>query len=108
MNRKPEETIRIRGAGYCVGRGLGAQALGWPTDELFGNALILPTPMGNGESQDRTPNQYAELTSCIAEMREAGMDVDGWFTTKVIELILGPMAEAKLLGKSFDDVFGAH
>ncbi len=64
--------------------------------------------MGIGESQDRTPNRYAELASCIAEMREAGMDVDAWFTTKIIELILGPMAEAKFLGKSFDDVFGDY
>jgi hypothetical protein len=108
MNRNPEETIRIHEAGHCVGRVLGAQALGWPTDELFGDAVILPTPMGIGEIQDPTPNQWEELASCIPEMHATAIDVDAWFTTKVIELILGPMAEAKFLGKSFDDVFGDY
>ena len=53
MNRKPEETIRIHEAGHCVGRVLGAQALGWPTNELFGDAVILY------ESQNQRPIQWA-------------------------------------------------
>jgi hypothetical protein len=41
-------------------------------------------------------------------MRAAGIDVTSWFRAKSIELILGPMAEAKLLNKPFEDVWNAE
>jgi len=142
-HKQPEKTIRIHEAGHCVGRVLGAESLGWPTDEVIGYTEIYPAEIDKGKSQDgmvllksqattfgmwfskpmddflrarlRDPSapdaatiQYAELASIIAEMRAAGIDVDRWFTTKIIELILGPMAEAKALGKSFDDVLGDY
>jgi hypothetical protein len=44
----------------------------------------------------------------VFEPKKSAQVIDAWFTTKVIEFILGPMAEAKLLGKSFDDVFGDY
>ena len=139
MNRKLEETIRIHEAGHCVGRVLGAESLGWPTDEVIAYTEIYPTPRGFGESQDgmillesqattygmylskpmddflraRMRDRFAAcatsidavLASIVPEMRAAGIDVDEWFMTKIIEIIFGPMAEAKFLGKSFDDLF---
>ena len=43
--------------------------------------------------------------SAFARMRSAGIDVDLWCRAKCIETVFGPMAEAKLLGRSFDEVW---
>jgi len=49
-----------------------------------------------------------DLTPIIAEMRAAGIDVDGWYRAKSIETIFGPMAEAKLLELPFETVWNAY
>jgi hypothetical protein len=68
---------------------------------------FLRARMRDRSAADATPIQYV-LASVISEMRAAGIDVDEWFTAKSIEIILGPMAEAKFLGKPFADVFGDY
>jgi hypothetical protein len=51
---------------------------------------------------------YADVQALAPEMRAAGVDLAWWFRAKSIELILGPMAEAKLLGKPLEDVWDAE
>jgi hypothetical protein len=46
-----------------------------------------------------------EMRALFTEMRAAGIDVDVWFRAKIIEVVFGPMAEAKLTGRSFDAVW---
>jgi hypothetical protein len=53
----------------------------------------------------RTPTSLEITCEIFAEMRAAGIDIDGWFRAKSIECIFGPMAEAKCLAKPFKDVF---
>ena len=42
----------------------------------------------------------------IAAARAAGADVDGWVRWKMMQAVAGPVAEAKALGKEFDDMLG--
>lgn len=58
------------------------------------------------------PDTFAALlqgvplgVSVLVKMRSAGIDVDLWCKAKCIEAVFGPMAEAKLMGKSFDEVW---
>ena len=55
-------------------------------------------PLGNG----------LDLVPIFAEMRSAGIDFDWWFRAKSIEAISGPMAEAKLTGELFDEVWNGY
>jgi hypothetical protein len=47
----------------------------------------------------------AELVLLFAEMRTSGIDVDGWFQAKSIVAVFGPMAEAKLVERPFNEVW---
>jgi hypothetical protein len=49
--------------------------------------------------RDRT-----EMRALLAEMRAAGIDVDTWYRARSIVTLFGPMAEAKLTGRSVIDV----
>lgn len=41
----------------------------------------------------------------FAELRAAGLDLDSWFKARCIFCLFGPMAEAKAVGKPFEDVW---
>lgn len=58
-----------------------------------------------GDEFELRPSEVIEL---IAKARDAGLDVDGWFRAKALSTILGPMAEAKLLGKPFKTVWSGY
>jgi hypothetical protein len=47
---------------------------------------------------------HGELQRLITKARAAGIDVDGWLRAKAISNLLGPMAEAKFLGRSSDQM----
>ena len=49
-----------------------------------------------------------DLVELIDKARNMGLDVDGWFRAKAFSTILGPMAEAKLLGKPFKMVWSDY
>jgi hypothetical protein len=59
-------------------------------------------------AHDTEPVRQAELIPVIAEMRVAGIDVDRWYRAMSIVFMLGPMAEAKLIGKSFEEVWNSY
>jgi hypothetical protein len=50
----------------------------------------------------------ADFVLIIAEMRASGIDVDLWYRAKSIAIMFGPMAEARLLGKPFDEVWNEY
>jgi hypothetical protein len=52
--------------------------------------------------------EWREIKELMREMPTAGIDVDWWFRAKSLELIFGPMAEAKFLGKPFDEVWNSY
>jgi hypothetical protein len=135
MNRKakavachsqPEKTIFVHEAGHCVGRVLVAGSLGWgiyeaidgidirPNSEATTSGPYFSKPMAEflsrriPETFEADSSIYADVRALAPEMRAAGIDLPGWFRAKSIELISGPMAEAKLLSKSFEDVWGAE
>lgn len=45
------------------------------------------------------------ILALFSEMRAAGIDLEVWFRAKSIEIVFGPMAEAKLTDRSFSDVW---
>ncbi len=47
----------------------------------------------------------AGLVLLFAEMRATGIDLDGWFRAKSIVAVFGPMAEAKLLERPFNEIW---
>jgi hypothetical protein len=123
---QPELTVRVHEAGHCVGRVLVAGSLGWNFNEVIDSIDILlgaeATTWGNLFSkpmqdflQSRMPAKFrnleriehAQVAALAPEMRAAGIDLPWWFQAKSIELIFGPMAEAKLLSEPFDDVWNA-
>jgi hypothetical protein len=48
-----------------------------------------------------TPRDGTEMRALFGEMRAAGIDIDTWLRAKCVEIVFGPMAEAKLKGRSF-------
>ena len=48
-----------------------------------------------------------DVIPMFAEMRASGIDIDGWFRVRSIVAMFGPMAEAKLIEKPFNDVWNA-
>lgn len=48
-----------------------------------------------------------DLAPLFAEMRASGIDLDGWFRAKSIVAIFGPMAEAKLTEKPFNELWNS-
>jgi hypothetical protein len=50
----------------------------------------------------------AEKTRVFAEMREAGIDMDAWCEAMCIVCVFGSMAEARLTGRSFDEVWNDY
>jgi hypothetical protein len=124
---QPELTVRVHEAGHCVGRVLVAVSLGRSVYEAIDRIDI---PLGAAEAttwghllskpmqdflQSRMPAKFrnleqiehAQVAALAPEMRAAGIDLPWWFQAKSIELIFGPMAEARLLSKPFDDVWNA-
>jgi hypothetical protein len=61
-------------------------------------AALSGAPLGNG----------CDLVPIFGEMRAAGIDVDWWFRAKSIESIFGPMAEATLIGKPFEEAWNDY
>lgn len=59
----------------------------------------------NGKLELFAEGTLDELTQTCAEMREAGIDLEMWHLAKCIEFVFGPMAEARLTGRSFDEVW---
>jgi hypothetical protein len=49
-----------------------------------------------------------ELTAMMRDARAAGLDVDKSFRAKTLSNILGPMAEATLLAKPFEEVWNDY
>jgi hypothetical protein len=121
-----EKTIFVHEAGHCVGRVLVAGSLGWDIHEAIDGIDISPnseaTTWGRFFSKPmeeflraRMPEKFevessippADVRALAPEIRAAGIDLPWWFRAKSIELIFGPMAEAKLLSKPFENVWGA-
>lgn len=82
-----------------------AQAEAATTGQFFSRPMVefLRTKM-SPEEFDASRNGN-EMLALFSEMRAAGIDVDVWFAAKSIEILFGPMAEAKLTGRSFIDVW---
>jgi hypothetical protein len=51
---------------------------------------------------------HIEIARILVKAREAGLDVDDWFRAKAFSNVLGPMAEAKFLGKPFGLVWNEY
>jgi hypothetical protein len=60
-------------------------------------ALSSGGPKGRGKIERR------EILPLFVEMRAAGIDLDGWLLAKSIEAMFGPIAEAKEVGRPFED-----
>jgi hypothetical protein len=65
-------------------------------------ALSSGGPKGGGEIE------RWEILPLFVEMRAAGIDLDGWLLAKSIEAMFGPMAEAKEVGKPFEEALDQH
>lgn len=128
-----DRAVAIHEAGHAVGRVLVSDSLGWRPDEAIAYIDVHEAPSTIGTSLDgrhqllsqattfgqflsrpmhefldpkrRTPTSLDITCEIFAEMRAAGIDIDGWFRAKSIECIFGPMAEAKCLAKPFKDAF---
>jgi hypothetical protein len=50
---------------------------------------------------------YGDLIPVFGEMRSAGIDLDAWFRARALQIVFGPMAEAKFTRKTFSTVFDA-
>jgi hypothetical protein len=54
------------------------------------------------------PVRDADLIPVVAEMRVASIDVDWWYRAMSIVFMLGPMAEARLVGKPFEEIWNSY
>jgi hypothetical protein len=99
------DLYHVRGlvAVQAESRGLQAQAA---TTGLFFSRPMFEFVNARMPEEIDACHDGAKLLELLTDMRAAGIDVDAWFRAKTIEVVLGPMAEAKLTGKSFEDVFG--
>jgi hypothetical protein len=61
--------------------------------------------MSHAPGDHATADDDSDLGLLFAEMRAAGYDIDGWFRAKSLIAFFGPMAEAKLLEKPFNDIW---
>jgi hypothetical protein len=128
-----DRAVTVHEAGHAVGRVLVAGSLGWRPNEAIAYIDVHVAPSTIGKSIDGTHELRSQATTYgqflsrpmlefleskirsgrsleitrehFAEMRAAGIDVDDWFRAKSVECIFGPMAEAKSLGKPFNEVF---
>lgn len=89
-----------------IKKGLRSQVVSWgrflskPMQELVAarrssHSTGRPTQFGNN----------VDWPVLFAEMRGAGIDLDGWFRARSIVAIFGPMAEAKLIQRPFHEVW---
>jgi hypothetical protein len=122
--KSPDLEVAVHEAGHCVGRYLTANSLGWDAEAAIAEIKLHPSLPGVYQGGGITWGQFLsksmhdfmtaraaieasgqELLPLFAEMRASGIDLDWWFRAKSIELIFGPMAEARLIQKSFGDVW---
>jgi hypothetical protein len=126
--------LAVHEAGHCVARVLTAASLGWDASEAIQYIDVGSAALATGASQGvrsqvvswgpflSKPMQKfvaarevttthpprpddSDLALLFAEMRAIGINVDGWFQAKSIVAIFGPMAEAKLLERPFNEVW---
>jgi hypothetical protein len=122
-----DRMVAVHEAGHAVARLLVADSLGWSADEALkyidiGEQLEPEAAAANyGQFYSRSmleflqtkmspeaidaPRTGTELLALFSEMREAGIDVDAWFRARSIDILFGAIAEAKLTGRSFIDVW---
>jgi hypothetical protein len=85
-------------------RVLGVEATTW--------GMFLSKPMDNflrAKHVDPAGISQKDIdASFFSEMRGAGIDVDMWFLARTIFAICGPLAEANVTGKAFDEVFNDY
>jgi hypothetical protein len=72
-----------------------------PMQEFVAARRLMALP----RAPDPALGNDAELVLLFAEMRTSGIDVDGWFQAKSIVAVFGPMAEAKLVERPFNEVW---
>ncbi len=75
---------------------------------MFSRALdeLIRTKLDDGSAPRDVP--LTDVARILADARAAGLDVDEWFRAKALSHVLGPMAEAKLLGKPFEAVWNEY
>ena len=134
-SKSVNRVVAVHEAGHAVGRFLTASALGYSPEEAIVHIDIYVAPLATGNlSLDGQSGIHLDATTCspmfsrelyafviaeapsevakaqevvriLAQARAIGMDVDGWVRAKAIGTVLGPMAEAKLLGKPFASIW---
>jgi hypothetical protein len=129
--RVVDRVVAVHEAGHAVGRILCADSLGWgaekavayidmsaehrdPEAEAATWGQFLSRPMVEFLQANKppeafdTPRDGTEMLALFAEMRAAGIDVDVWYRARSIETLFGPVAEAKLTGRSVVDVLSGE
>ena len=103
------EYIEVGSAPIAMGadRGLRSQVASW--------GRFLSKPMQDFVEAHRPPEErpagYSpvrddpDIIPMFAEMRASGIDLDGWFRVRSIVAMFGPMAEAKLIEKPFNEIW---
>lgn len=129
--RKRFPIIAVHEAGHAVAAVMTARAMGWTPEEML-DGIDIVRPDRDGIEKgcregitwrqlfsremmqhlknfigDDTPLSRSELVPQFAAMRAAGIDLDGWYRARLLFHVFGPAAEAKYLGKSFDEVFNS-
>ena len=117
-----DRVVLVHEAGHAVGRVLMARALGWGANEVINRIEIYPVPIEKGPvrvqatflgkylskrmESYRAANHHPPICEALfAAMREARIAVDDWFQAQCLTAIFGPMAEAKAIGRPFDEVW---
>lgn len=84
---------------------VGEQFLSKPMHEFL--AAKMPDTLATARLGVPLGNAF-DLILIFAQMRSAGIDLAWWFRAKSVAAIFGPMAEAKLVGKPFDEVWNDY
>jgi hypothetical protein len=134
--RRVDRRIAVHEAGHAVGRVLVAGLLGWDIGEIINSVEIRAASIDVGVSQDGLASLVSQATTygpflskpmedflrarnakldiaavtdaAVTEMRAAGIDVDGWLRAESLVCVFGPMAEATLVGRCYDDALGDY
>jgi hypothetical protein len=119
---------QVHEAGHAIGRILGAEAYGISAEESVDNIVVrvgIATtygPMFQREVREAL-QEHVEAAAAkangkdgfsiepvfgvmaIEKAREQGADIEGWLKARLVHIVMGPCAEAKLTGRDPFEVF---
>ena len=91
-------------------RGLRSQVVSWGRflSKPMQDFVAARRPTANPSAGYAPVLDDPDIIPMFAEMRASGIDLDGWFRVRSIVAMFGPMAEAKLIEKPFNELWNSN